>query len=176
MENEREARNVEELLHKNKVLIPGIPKNCLLMQVRRGSTITLLLKYALNKFPDSKSVIWTGVGTSVGKAITCAEIMKKEYKNSLHQITKICYQKVDESCRDPLSLALDESNVKRKIPMILIYLSSEKLKEQELGYQAPGEVKIYKGPNKSNILNNHNRNRNNKQNKTLKYDERNGNM
>lgn len=46
----------------------------------------------MNEFPEIKHVVWTGFGTSVGKAITCAEIMKRELGNSLHQITKICYR------------------------------------------------------------------------------------
>jgi hypothetical protein len=36
--------------------------------------------------------VWTGFGQSVSKAVTCAELMKREYNNKLYQITKLCYR------------------------------------------------------------------------------------
>lgn len=62
-----------------------------MLQVRGGSKIRSLLSHAIGEFPEVGSVVWTGFGPSVGKAITCAEIMKREFKD-LHQITRICYR------------------------------------------------------------------------------------
>ncbi|KAL1494914.1 hypothetical protein ABEB36_010425 [Hypothenemus hampei] len=139
MENYRKGKNVEESLDRLKIPISDLPTDCLLMQVRGGSKIRNLLDYALQQFPVSKTIVWTGVGPSVGKAVTCAEIMKREYKQQLYQITKICYRTVDEYW-DPLIPELDQLVVKRKLPMIHICLSSEKLNKNELGYQSPDEV------------------------------------
>lgn len=61
-------------------------------QVRGGSKIRNLLTYALEKFPATDSLVWTGYGPAVGKTITCAEIMKRECGLPVHQITKICYR------------------------------------------------------------------------------------
>ncbi|KAG5899943.1 hypothetical protein JTB14_002491 [Gonioctena quinquepunctata] len=112
------------------------------MQVRGGSKIRNLLTHALNEFPEAKHIIWTGFGPSVGKCITCAEIMKRECNNSLHQITKLCFRQVEEYW-DPLLPELDQLVVKRKLPMIHIYLSKDALNTEELGYQAPGEKVPY---------------------------------
>jgi len=168
MENYRKGKNEEEPLDRLKIPIPDLPESFLWMQVRGGSKIRNVLEHALSNFSSSKSVVWTGFGPSVGKAITCAEIMKKEYKHQLHQSTSICYRNVDEYW-DPLLPELDQLVVKRKLPMIHICLSLDKLNEKELGYQAPGEVIPYKGQNnqsnqrrQNNHGRNYNRNRNNR--------------
>ncbi|CAG9760030.1 unnamed protein product [Ceutorhynchus assimilis] len=160
MENYSKGKNVEKPLDRQDIPIPDISSNFLWIIVRGSSRMGKLLEDALNKFPDSKIVIWTGIGTSVGKAITCAEIMKKEYENKLHQITKICYRNVEEYW-DPLLPELDQLIVKRRLPMVHICLSLNKLNEQELGYQAPADITLYKGPCSSNTQNirDHHRNR-----------------
>ncbi|KAJ8966631.1 hypothetical protein NQ314_003398 [Rhamnusium bicolor] len=143
MENYCKGKNVEEPLERNRIPIPNLPTNFLWMEVRGGSKIRNLLTHALNEFPKVKSVVWTGFGSSVGKAITCAEIMKREYKNSLHQITKLCFRSVEEYW-DPLKPELDQIVVKRKLPMVHIFLSQDPLNTEELGYQAPGVFIPYK--------------------------------
>ncbi|KAJ3652340.1 hypothetical protein Zmor_018315 [Zophobas morio] len=101
--------------------------------VRGGSRIRNLLTHALNEFPDAKSVVWTGFGQPVGKAVTCAELMKREYQNKLYQITKLCYKRVEEYW-DPVNPELDQLVVKKNLPMIHVYLSLEPLENEELGY------------------------------------------
>ncbi|KAF2886297.1 hypothetical protein ILUMI_19877, partial [Ignelater luminosus] len=103
--------------------------------VRGGSKIRNLLSHAIGEFPEVGSVVWTGFGPSVGKAITCAEIMKREFKD-LHQITRICCRLVEEYW-DPKIPELDQLVVKRKLPMIHILLSQQPLDSNELGYQGP---------------------------------------
>lgn len=92
MDNYRKGKNIEEPLERNKIPLRSIPDNFLWMQVRGGSKIRNLVSHALAEYKEAKVVVWTGFGQSVGKAITCAEIMKRETGNSLHQITKLCYR------------------------------------------------------------------------------------
>lgn len=60
--------------------------------MRGGTKMKNVLTHALNEFPEVSGVVWTGYGPAVGKTVSCAEIMKRELNNSLHQITKICYR------------------------------------------------------------------------------------
>ncbi|CAH1119171.1 unnamed protein product [Phaedon cochleariae] len=143
MENYRKGKNIEEPLERSNIPIKNLPDNFLWMQVRGGSKIRNLLTHALNEFPEIKHVVWTGFGTSVGKCITCAEIMKQECKNSLHQITRLCYRIVEEYW-DPILPELDQLVVKRKLPMIHIYLTDTSLDPEEIGYQAPGVFNSFK--------------------------------
>ncbi|XP_044264835.1 ribonuclease P protein subunit p25-like protein isoform X2 [Tribolium madens] len=93
---------------------------------------------------SAKAVVWTGFGQSVGKTVTCAEIMKREHNIQLHQITKLCYRIVEEFW-DPVIPDLDQIVVKRKLPMIHILLSLETLSFEESGYQAPGSIIPFTG-------------------------------
>nr|XP_008191170.2 PREDICTED: ribonuclease P protein subunit p25-like protein [Tribolium castaneum] len=149
MENYHKGKNVEEPLERDKIPIPNLPENFLWMQVRGGSKIRNLVSHALNEFPSAKAVVWTGFGQSVGKTVTCAEIMKREHNNQLHQITKLCYRVVEEFW-DPVIPDLDQIVVKRKLPMIHILLSLETLSFEELGYQAPGTTIPFTGNSDNN--------------------------
>ncbi|XP_022920871.2 ribonuclease P protein subunit p25-like protein [Onthophagus taurus] len=163
MNNYVKGKNCEQPLLKEKIPISNLPSDFLWMQVRGGSKIRNLLTTALKEFPEKKSVVWTGFGASVGKTITCAEIMKREYKHTLHQITKISFKLIEEYW-DPIIPELDQLVVKRQIPMINILLSLDPLDEKELGYQSPGKTlqylpdtrkqkrnqKNFKGSNKNN--------------------------
>ncbi|CAH1977090.1 unnamed protein product [Acanthoscelides obtectus] len=164
MENYKKGKNVEEPLDRYKIPIKNLPENFLWMQVRGGSKIRNLLSHALNEMPEAKHIVWTGFGPSVGKTVTCTEIMKREYQYTLHQITKICYRLVEEYW-DPLLPELDQIVVKRKLPMIHIYLSIEHLDAEELGYQYPGQEIAYGshkggGDKRSNQRKKHKKNRN----------------
>ncbi|XP_050303562.1 ribonuclease P protein subunit p25-like protein [Anthonomus grandis grandis] len=152
MENYRKGKNVEDRLEKQQIPISNLPESFLWMQVRGGSKIRNLLAHAIDQFPLQKTVVWSGFGPSVGKTITCVEIMKREFNQELHQITKLCYKMVDEYW-DPLLPELDQLVVKRKLPMIHICLSVNKIKENELGYQPPGKIIPFKGVKKENSSN-----------------------
>ncbi|XP_019873377.1 ribonuclease P protein subunit p25-like protein [Aethina tumida] len=143
MENYKKGINVEEPLKRENIPIKNLPANFIWMQVRGGTKIRNVLAHALNEFPEKQSVVWTGFGTSVGKAITCAELMKRECGNKLYQITKLCYRTVEEYW-DPFFPELDQIVVKRKLPMIHIFLSVDPLDSKEDGYQAPGVFISYK--------------------------------
>ncbi|XP_065156048.1 ribonuclease P protein subunit p25-like protein [Atheta coriaria] len=169
MENYKKGKNVELELEREQIPIDKLPKDFIWMHVRGGSKIRNLLTYALEKFPATDSLVWTGYGPAVGKTITCAEIMKRECGLPVHQITKICYREIDEYW-DPIIPELDQLVVKRKLPMIHILLSKERINDDQLGYQAPGETVTFTPmtTNSSTSNGKQNKNRNNKQKKNSK--------
>lgn len=92
MENYSKGENIELPLELGDVPIKNLPSNLVWMRVKPASKMTNLIEFALNSFKENKTQLWTGVGPAVGKAISCAEIVKRRSK-SLHQITKISYHK-----------------------------------------------------------------------------------
>lgn len=92
MENYSKGENIELPLELSDVPIKNLPCNVVWMRVKPASKMTNLIEFALNSFKENKTQLWTGIGPAVGKAISCAEIVKRRSKN-LHQITKICYHK-----------------------------------------------------------------------------------
>ncbi|XP_049958307.1 ribonuclease P protein subunit p25-like protein isoform X1 [Schistocerca serialis cubense] len=141
MENYTKGKNVEEPLEKEKIPIPNLPEKFIWMQVTGGSKMRNLLNYALKAFKDERSIVWSGSGGGMGKAISCAEIVKRRNKD-LHQITKICYRKVEEYW-EPQMENLDTLVVIREIPTIHILLSKDPLDKNEPGYQAPGSFDTF---------------------------------
>merc|ERR1712142_775257 len=85
-----------------------------------------------------KQIIWEGRGDAVQKTITCAEIMKKKFGHSLHQITRVATMTIVETW-NPRIDGLDAIRVKRHLPFIKILLSKEALDEDVNGYQAPDD-------------------------------------
>ncbi|KAL3270015.1 hypothetical protein HHI36_009072 [Cryptolaemus montrouzieri] len=134
MENYVKGKNLEEPLDISKVPISNLPQDVLWMQIRGGTKMTNVLAHVMKQFENKTDIacLWTGFGPSVGKTISCAEIMKKEFKHELHQVTKICYRLVEEYW-DPVLPELQQLVVKRKLPMIHIYLSNKPLDIRELG-------------------------------------------
>ncbi|XP_023713320.1 ribonuclease P protein subunit p25-like protein [Cryptotermes secundus] len=136
MENYSKGKNVEEPLTRDNIPIPALPANFTWMQVSGGSKMRNLLGYAMKAFKEEKAIVWSGSGAAIGKAISCVEIMKRRYKPT-HQLTKICYRKVEEFW-EPLLEELDPLVVVREVPTIHILLSKDPLNTAEPGYQAPG--------------------------------------
>ncbi|XP_060533524.1 ribonuclease P protein subunit p25-like protein [Cylas formicarius] len=134
MDNYRKGKNAEEPLERNKLPFFNLPEKFLWMQVRGGTKIRNVLNFALEKFAETQCIVWTGFGPSIGKTITCAEIMKREYGNSLYQVTKLSYRSVEEFW-DPILPELDQLVVKRQIPMIHILLTKNLVSKEESGYQ-----------------------------------------
>lgn len=112
------------------------------MTVNYGSKIRNLMGFALKKMqePTTKQIVWTGSGSAIPKAISCAEILKRKIKG-LYQINKIRYKRITETWL-PKMEDLDRLIVNRDIPTISILLSKEKLDPEEPGYQAPGKCSI----------------------------------
>nr|CAD7200900.1 unnamed protein product [Timema douglasi] len=101
-------------------------------QVSAGSKMRSVLGFAMKSFKDERCIVWTGSGPAISKTISCAEIMKRRYRNT-HQITKIGYRKVEEFW-EPQIEDLDPLVVVREIPIIHILLSKDELNSEEPGY------------------------------------------
>ncbi|XP_078695964.1 ribonuclease P protein subunit p25-like protein [Branchiostoma floridae x Branchiostoma belcheri] len=108
------------------------------MKVQHGSKVRNLMGFAVRKFKDEtvRQIVWSGSDKAISKTVTCAEILKRKFKN-IHQITKIRY-KIVEEIWEPKMEGLDRLKVKRQIPAISILLSKDALDKDEQGYQAPG--------------------------------------
>uniref|UniRef100_A0A336M4U5 CSON003478 protein n=1 Tax=Culicoides sonorensis TaxID=179676 RepID=A0A336M4U5_CULSO len=139
MENYRKGSNIEEELSKDRIPIENIPENFLWMHVKGGTKIQNVIEYARNALDsgEHKVVVWSGSGGGVPKTISCVEVMKRHYK--LHQITRLCYQKVDEIW-EPMMEGLEQIVVKRQIPAIHILVSLDEIDPSTPGYQLSGQT------------------------------------
>ncbi|XP_076360812.1 ribonuclease P protein subunit Rpp25 [Tachypleus tridentatus] len=120
-----------------------LPENTIHIRVKAGSKLRNLLGFAMKTFKEEnkRHMVIAGVGKAINKSITCAEIMKRKYK-SLHQITKIGYKRVEELW-EPKTEELDKLKVTREIPAMYILLCKDPLDNDELGYQAPGNLNSF---------------------------------
>ncbi|XP_046390509.1 ribonuclease P protein subunit p25-like protein [Ischnura elegans] len=135
MENYAKSCSTEAPLERQDVPIDCLPENFLWMKVKPGSKLRNILGFASSAFKDQRVILWTGSGSAIIKAISCAEIMKRNFK-SLHQITRVCFRKLEETW-DPITDGLDQLVVTREVPTIHIMLSKDSLDINQLGYQGP---------------------------------------
>lgn len=93
MENYRKGKNIEEELTKEGIPIDNLPDNFLWMHVKGGTKVTNVVEFAEKAFNagEYRNVVWSGSGGGVPKTISCAEIMKRNFK--LFQVSRIAYQK-----------------------------------------------------------------------------------
>ncbi|XP_031638635.1 ribonuclease P protein subunit p25-like protein [Contarinia nasturtii] len=134
MMNYRKGRNVEEELTRNDIQIENLPEDFLWMHVKGGTTVSNVIEFA-NKALQSgehRSIVWTGYGGGVGKTISCAEILKRDF--TLHQVTRLCY-KTNEEYWDPILDGLEPIVVKRNIPCVHILMSLDEIDPKTPGYQ-----------------------------------------
>jgi len=124
-----------------EITIEGTKDNVTVMRVKPGSKTKNLIQFAEKKLSnDSESqIVWEGSGDAVHKAITCAEIMKKKFSHSLHQVTRLSSTTIVETWKPRID-GLDDIRVKRHLPLIKILLSKEPLTTDANGYQAPEDV------------------------------------
>ncbi|KOB73488.1 Alba-like protein [Operophtera brumata] len=114
MENYTKGKNVEEILERNSLPFKDLPQNFLWMQNKEDTV-----------------VVWTGAGVGIGKAITCAELTKREFK-------------IQHQYWDPKLEGLEKIVVKRRIPVIHILLSLEKeFDTDQPGYQSLNGKKFW---------------------------------
>ncbi|CAH0720740.1 unnamed protein product, partial [Brenthis ino] len=147
MENYFKGKNVEEELERCKIPINNIPNNFLWMQVKGGSKMTNLISHAAGIIEDkaATAVVWSGAGVAIAKAISCAEILKRQY-SIRHQVTKLSYKSVEEYW-EPKVDGLETIVVKRQIPVIHILLSTEEIQDiNQLGYQNSQNKKFWEKP------------------------------
>ncbi|XP_076279373.1 ribonuclease P protein subunit Rpp25 [Lasioglossum baleicum] len=130
------TKNLSEEPEDSGVPIPNLPKNFLSMRVKSGTKIRNVLGYALKEFPNYNCVVWTSAGHGIGKAISCAELFKKEQKG-LHQITKLRYTQSEKSKTENANG--DKSTI-RHVPEIHIMLAKEVKDTSVPGYQASDDT------------------------------------
>lgn len=159
MENYSKARTVEQPFN---CPFPSLNSETPEVRVKDGSKIRNLMRFALSRMEDKpcsaegegdgeedaepkrsaekmcRQIMFTGVGPSVSKAITCVEILKRRVRG-LHQYTQLHYRTVQEVW-EPLEpdAGLDSLTVNRNVPAIWVLLSKDPLDVSQPGYQAPG--------------------------------------
>ncbi|XP_043835015.1 ribonuclease P protein subunit p25-like protein [Dromiciops gliroides] len=137
MENYQKASSVEKPLVPP---VPGLPPDTLEMRVRDGSKIRNLLGFALGRLESesTRRIVFTGAGRATGKAVTCAEILKRRLPG-LHQLTKLHFQQTEDAWVPVVPEAgLDPLTVRRHVPAVWLLLSKDPLDPNEGGYQPPG--------------------------------------
>lgn len=137
MEHYRRAGSVE--LPASSPM-PQLPPDTLEMRVRDGSKIRNLLGLALARLEggSTRHVVFSGSGRAAGKAVSCAEIVKRRVPG-LHQLTKLRFLQTEDSWV-PTSpdTGLDPLTVRRHVPAVWVLLSRDPLDPSECGYQPPG--------------------------------------
>ncbi|KAL6445419.1 hypothetical protein ACFW04_002299 [Cataglyphis niger] len=118
----REEESTEEPTN-TKIPIDNLPKKFLWMHVKNGTKIRKVLDYALKEFPNHNSIVWTGIGQGIAKAISCAELFKRKHEG-LHQVTKLCYIEPE---KEDVTIEIHE------IPEIHILLTKDIKDTTELG-------------------------------------------
>uniref|UniRef100_A0A5F4VU08 Ribonuclease P protein subunit p25-like protein n=1 Tax=Callithrix jacchus TaxID=9483 RepID=A0A5F4VU08_CALJA len=120
--------------------MPQLPPDTLEMRVRDGSKIRNLLGLALGRLEggSARHVVFSGSGRAAGKAVSCAEIVKRRVPG-LHQLTKLRFLQTEDSWV-PTSpdTGLDPLTVRRHVPAVWVLLSRDPLDPNECGYQPPG--------------------------------------
>lgn len=120
--------------------MPQLPPDTLEMRVRDGSKIRNLLGLALGRLEggSTRHVVFSGSGRAAGKAVSCAEIVKRRVPG-LHQLTKLRFLQTEDSWV-PTSpdTGLDPLTVRRHVPAVWVLLSRDPLDPSECGYQPPG--------------------------------------
>jgi ribonucleases P/MRP protein subunit RPP25 len=93
MENYKKGKNVEEELTQDRIPIEVLPEKFLWMHVKGGTKVGNVVEFAEKamKAGEHRAVVWSGSGGGVQKTISCAEIMKRNFK--VHQVTRLVYQK-----------------------------------------------------------------------------------
>ncbi|XP_073506888.1 ribonuclease P protein subunit p25 [Phyllobates terribilis] len=140
MENLRRVKIIVEDEGKSlpfKDLHPHVAQ----MRVKEGSKIRNLVGYALSYMASEGTgqIIFGAYGQAVTKAITCAEILKRQV-GGLHQITKIQYKTLQEEWEQKgpvIKNPVPCITVYKNRPSIYILLSKYPLDPQEDGYQPP---------------------------------------
>ncbi|XP_013186459.1 ribonuclease P protein subunit p25-like protein [Amyelois transitella] len=144
MENYYKGKNVEEEFQRNNIPIKDLPNDFLWMQVKGGSKMSNLLSHASGILEDkaTTTVVWTAAGVGIPKAISCAEILKRQFSIE-HQVTKLAHKSVEEYWEPKLD-GLETIVVNRKVPVIHIMLSVSPLTDTtQSGYQSLNGKKFW---------------------------------
>jgi hypothetical protein len=118
-----------------------VDPSCLHMQVRSGSKTKNLVPFVLRKVLPSdgrdvsiEQVTWNAFGDGIGKAIACAEMMKRRSSVQLYEHVQIGYKRIEQVWKPVRSnVELDTLKVNKDIPAICILLSKTALVKINVG-------------------------------------------
>lgn len=82
----------EERWTRSMITIDNLPDDFKHLQVNNHSKIRNMLGFAVKCFEESDHLVCSASGPAVNKAITCAEILKRQIPE-LRQVTGIGYRK-----------------------------------------------------------------------------------
>ena len=86
------GKNVEPELELRDLPFQDLPANLIWIKVKPTTKMKTTIHLALEGIGENKTVVWTAIGPAIGKAISCAEIVKRRFPK-LNQNTKIAYYK-----------------------------------------------------------------------------------
>lgn len=60
--------------------------------MKGGTAVSNVIEFAKKALEsgEHRTIVWTGYGGGVGKTISCAEILKRDF--TLYQVTRLCYK------------------------------------------------------------------------------------
>ncbi|KAI8335495.1 hypothetical protein BC941DRAFT_430489 [Chlamydoabsidia padenii] len=109
------------------------------IRVTTSMTIKRLIEIGLDKLKEHSSIVVTAQGTSINKAITVVETIKRKLGGILHQYTQIGKVTSTEQWDPAKDNELDSIAVDTILPVIIIHLSSNIIPQLDTiaAYQEP---------------------------------------
>ncbi|XP_050537253.1 ribonuclease P protein subunit p25 isoform X2 [Daktulosphaira vitifoliae] len=129
----------EERWTRAMITIDNLPENFIHLQVNNHSKIRNMLGFAVKNLKEADHLVCSASGPSVNKAITCAEILKRQMPE-LRQITGIGYRNVRMIKEEIVLGEVSKTITTRRLPSIHILLSKNHLKPDLPGYQGADKL------------------------------------
>ncbi|CAO3622268.1 unnamed protein product [Cunninghamella echinulata] len=109
------------------------------IRITQTLKIQQAVEIGLNKIKEHSHIVLVGKGKHINKSITIVEIVKRKMNGSLHQYNQIGTVTSTESWSPSPDEDIDSITVDKKLPVMIIHLSTKKLPELESisGYQPP---------------------------------------
>ncbi|KAL4142177.1 hypothetical protein QTP88_004687 [Uroleucon formosanum] len=129
----------EERWTRSLITIDNLPDNFEHLKVNNHSKIRNMLGFAVKSFENSNHLVCSASGPSVNKAVTCAEILKRQMPE-LKQVTGIGYRNVRMIKDEMIDGKVSQTITTRRLPSIHILLSKNHLHPSLPGYQGADKV------------------------------------
>lgn len=87
-----------------------------------------MLDFALTRLASGAAtqLLWLGAEHALGKAVSCAELCKKQCPQPLHQTTRL-FHRVAHQVYEPKRAGLERLRVTRELPCVAVLLSTKPL-------------------------------------------------
>ncbi|XP_003737602.1 ribonuclease P protein subunit p25 [Galendromus occidentalis] len=126
-----------------------IGKDYAIIDVRTGSRIFNLVKFAQTSLAANTNLVISACGPAITKAVTIAEIIKRK-QEKVYQWNKIGFREIKEFW-DPNEAGMTRLRVTRELPTMHIYLTKTPLDESLPGVQVPRSKDRKTKPTKSKM-------------------------